>query len=492
MKLCECEPAGSEIVAEKGLRWGLPGGGYWAGSWQTDRRSLAVTDPTDGSLILYVTDATDDDVREAITGVKDALSIPWELWKRREALQRASELVREESGKLAQIIASEGSKTLTEASGEVARCAETLRLSSVASGNLEGQTLPFEDSTRGSGRIGWNRREPVGVIAAITPFNDPLNLVAHKVGPALIGGNGVVLKPAQVTPLSALALTDILVRSGVPAGRIATIIGSGSIGSALVSDPRVDLISFTGGPATADKIARSAGARKMLMELGGNNATIVCEDADVIRAAAEIVAGAFGVAGQNCLSVQRVFVHRSVYEELRELVVSGTKQLKIGCKMEPSTNIGPMITETEAKRVEAWIEEARQRGATIECGGMRHGNFYEPTVVTGAQQDDRIVADEIFGPVVSLFPFDDISDAIAQTESTDFALQAGVFTKSIAAGFEIASQLHVGSVLINETSDFRIDAMPFGGFKRSGIGREGIASAVEAMTEPKNFIVNTG
>ncbi|WOF23378.1 aldehyde dehydrogenase family protein [Microbacterium betulae] len=470
---------------------GIPGGGYLDGRWLTDDLALEVVDPEDGSVVGRVRLAGPADVDAAVGGVSRSLrEDAWELWERRETLERAAALVREEHERLAAILSAESSKTITEALREVARTAETLRLSAAAAPLLEGETLPFADTARGAGRIGWNRREPLGVVAAITPFNDPMNLVAHKVGPALIAGNAVVLKPAQKTPLSALALLDLLLRAGMPPRRMAALVSDREAGTALVRDRRVDAVSFTGGPATGDLIAATAGARKTLMELGGNNAVIVCEDGDVSAAAAGIVDGAFGVAGQNCLSVQRVLAHAAVYDELVALVSEGARGLVVGTKRSPSTDVGPLISRREADRVQSWIREAEAQGARIVAGGGLHGAFHEPTVLVDVPAGARVLEEEVFGPVVSILPFTELDDAIARADATDYGLQAGVFTASVTVAMHAAARLRVGTVLVNETSDFRIDAMPFGGSRRSGVGREGVASAVLELSAPKNVILN--
>ena len=469
----------------------IPGGGFIDGEWVTWDLSLAVTDPEDDALIAHVHVADAAAMDRAIAGVQRSLrEDDWELWERRETLERAATLIRSESARLARIISAESSKTITEATREVARTGETIRLSAASGHLLEGDTLPLADTPRGAGRFGWNRRAPLGVIAAITPFNDPMNLVAHKVGPALIAGNAVVLKPAQTTPLSALALLDILLRAGMPTGRMAVLVTEREAGTALVSDPRVAAVSFTGGPVTGDVIARAAGARKLLMELGGNNAVVVCEDGDAAAAAAGIVDGAFGVAGQNCLSVQRVYVHESRYDELVRLVVDGTSRLVVGSKRDAATDVGPLISEREARRMAAWVEEAVADGARIAIGGGRRGTFFDPTVLVDVPEHARVLRDEVFGPIVSILPFRDLDDALERVDGTAFGLQAGIFTASMATAMHAVERLHVGSVLINETSDFRIDSMPFGGSKRSGVGREGVPSAVLEMSEPKNVIIS--
>lgn len=468
----------------------LPGGAFFEGRWETADRILEVRDPEDGVLLGNVCSSTPDDVRRAVAYIHRHLQDgEWPLRARREALERAAVLLAEQSVRFAEIIAAESSKTINEAEREVRRCIETLRLSAAASSELTGETLAFEDSVAGANKIGWYNRRPVGIVAAITPFNDPLNLVAHKLGPALIGGNGVVLKPSGRTPLTGLAFIQLLLEAGVPAGRIAAIIAGPGVSEALVTDPQVDLISFTGGPKTADRIAAAAGAKKILSELGGNNATIVCGDAEPPKAAEAIVAGAFGVAGQNCLSVQRVYVHISLFDEVLEHVITGTKALRVGAKFDRSTDIGPLIAEAEARRVEEWVDEAKAAGATVHVGGKRRNAFYEPTVLTDVPADCRVIREEVFGPVVSIMPFIQVSDAIHAANDSEYGLQAGVFTESIDLALAIAEKLHVGAVVINETSDVRIDSMPFGGFKKSGVGREGVKHAVREMTEPKSTII---
>jgi len=471
----------------------LPGGAFFEGLWQTGGMTLEVRDPQDGFVVGKVCTSVAGDVKRAIGYIHHHLKFAdWPLRARREALEKAAQLLGEQSDRFAAIIAAESSKTITEAEREVRRCRETLRLSAAAADELAGETLAFDDSLAAGSKIGWYSRKPVGIVAAITPFNDPLNLVAHKLGPALIGGNGVVLKPSGRTPLSGLALVQLLLEAGVPTGRIAAIVTGEGVSEALVTDQRVDLVSFTGGPATADRIAAAAGAKKVVSELGGNNATIVCADADPEAAASAIVAGAFGVAGQNCLSVQRVYVHISVYDLLLEHVVRGTKALKTGPKLDRTTDIGPLISEAEARRVEEWVEEAKAAGSTVHAGGKRQDAYYLPTVLTDVPSKCRVIRDEVFGPLVSILPFIEVQDAIYAANNTEYGLQAGVFTQSIDQALAIADSLHVGAVVINETSDVRIDSMPFGGFKKSGVGREGVRHAVREMTEPKNTIINLG
>lgn len=469
----------------------VPGGALINGAWRSENLTLPVTDPDDGRVLGYVADCTTADVEAAVSGVLESISTEdWPLWARSESLHRAARQLQQEAPRFANLIASEGVKTIREARREVERCVETLRLSAESGVFLNGETIPFAASRNGQNRIGWFTREPVGVVAALTSFNDPLNLVAHKLGPALIGGNGVVLKPSEHTPLTALAFVELLLEAGVPSGRIAVVCGRARAGQALVSDARISLVSFTGGRKTAAKITAAAGPRKTLMELGGNNPTIVCADAVLSDAVAAVVDGAFGVAGQNCLSVQRVYVHAWHYHEFIRQTVAKTRALQLGSKRSPKTDIGPLVTETEAERVEEWVAKAVADGAIICAGGVRHGAVYEPTILTDVPEDAKVITEEIFGPVVSIVPFTELSSAITAANDSEYALQAGVFTQSVETAFAVSSRLVAGAVIVNGTSDLRVDSMPFGGFKNSGVGREGVRYAVEAMTEPKNTIIN--
>jgi glyceraldehyde-3-phosphate dehydrogenase (NADP+) len=468
---------------------GPPGGAFVAGQWQTTDLPVPVCDPENGEHVGWVARASRADVDRAVTALRHGLGRDWPLHRRREALTAASARLAAQADRFAQLISTEGCKTLVEAEREVARAVETLRLSGECADALTGETLPLDNTERGAGRIGWFVRAPVGIVAAITPFNDPLNLVAHKLGPALLAGNGVILKPHEATPLTALALAEVLVEAGVPGDRLAVVCGEAETGGHVVTHPQVDVVSFTGGPRTAARISAMAGPRRLLMELGGNNPTLVCADADPTAAAAAIVAGAFGSAGQNCLSVQRVYIARELFDLVSAAVVAKTRALVVGSKRSRRTQVGPMISEGEARRVEEWVADAVAQGADVLTGGTRNGSFHPPTVLAGVPDDARIAVEEVFGPVVCLFAVDTVEEAIEKANSAQ-ALHAGVFTRDLATALRISERLVAGAVLVNDTSDFRIDAMPFGGFGRSGIGREGIKHAIAAMTEPKSFIVN--
>ncbi|SEE29333.1 aldehyde dehydrogenase family protein [Ruania alba] len=468
----------------------VPGGGYWSGTWQDGSRRRTIRDPQDGAQVGVVAEVSAAETHAAVTDLLDAWQqTPWPVWRRRECLDLAAARVEARAESFARLISAEGVKTLTEARREVTRTAETLRLSARAAARLTGTTVPFQDSPRGAEWLGWTTREPIGLVAAITPFNDPLNLAAHKVGPALIAGNPVVLKPAEQTPLTGLALAQVLLDAGVPPGLLAVLPGA-EAGPALVADPRVAVVSFTGGSVTGDRIAAGGRARKLLMELGGNNAVIVCADASVPQAARLIVDAAFGVAGQNCLSVQRVFVAEAIADELRTRIVELARALRVGRKEDPDTDIGPMVSEVAARRVESAIGQAVATGAVLHTGGGRSGTFVEPTVLTAVPAAAQVRTEEMFGPVVLVDAFATIDEAITGANATENGMQAGVLTHDLDQALRIADGLRVGAVLINDSCDFRADGMPFGGMKRSGIGREGPDWAVEELTVPKIVAVH--
>jgi len=381
----------------------------------------------------------------------------WPDWQRRESLSRAADLLAERHELFTGILSSEGCKTVRDAGAEVSRAIETMRLSSAAVDALTGGTVPFGGSPRGAERIGWTTREPLGVVA---------------------------VKPHEATPLSALALAEVLLDAGVPADRLAVLPGGPETGRALVTHPAVDVVSFTGGTATGDAVARGAGARTLLMELGGSSAVLVDRGSDLAAVATAVADGAFGCAGQNCLSVQRVYVHDDDHAELVRKLVDATGRLVVGPRRDPLTDVGPMLDEATAVRVERRIHDAVARGARVRAGGRRTGAVVEPTVLTDVDPGDPIVTEEIFGPVVSVIPVTGLDQAV-RLANRGAGLQAGLFTRDVTSALRTARGLRVGAVMINDTSDFRIDAMPFGGFHRTGVGREGVISAALAMTAPK-------
>ncbi len=463
------------------------------GQWVSRKSVIEVKDPHNQDIIATVPSASKQDMLNAIEKAKEGFEISKNLavHERMTILNRAANLVEKRQDKLALLIAREGSKVIREARKEVERCVHTLRISAEEARRLQGETIPFDQMPGADHRVGHYYRFPIGIIGAITPFNDPLNLVAHKIGPAIASGNAIIVKPASFTPLSALALAEIMLEAGLPPKILTVITGSGStICDELISHPDVRMISFTGGLETGTEISHKAGLKKLSMELGSNAPTLVMADADIDLAVGSTVSGAFWAAGQNCIGVQRIFVHESIINAFTLQFVARTRSYRIGDKLDEKSDMGPLITEQESQRVEVWVNEALEKGATLLCGGRRKGAYFEPTVLTDVPHDCRLAQEEIFGPVVVLVPFHDISAAIRQANNVNYGLQAGIFTSNIELAYKAIHQLDVGGVMINDSSDFRIDAMPFGGVKGSGLGREGVKSSIQEMTEPKVVCFN--
>ena len=459
-----------------------------AGQWVEREKIINVRDPYDDSLVDTVPAATTADVETALAAAEVARRTARAMttFERSQVLLKTAAIVADNLEDFAVTIAREGSKTIREARKEARRCVNTLTISGEEAKRLLGETIPFDSFPGGEDRRGHFERVPIGVVLAITPFNDPLNLVAHKLGPAIAGGNAVVLKPATVTPLSALKLCEAFVEAGLPAGVLQCLTGHGSVlGDALVSDPRVRMVSFTGGLEAGLRITAKAGLKKIGMELGSNSPVIVWHDADIEWAAETCVSGAFWAAGQNCIGVQRIYVHRQAYDRFRDLVVQRTKAYRIGDKMDEATDMGPMINEGEARRVERWVAEAVEKGATVLAGGGRKGSLMEPTVLENVPEKATIHHQEVFGPTVNLYPVDDLEEAIAKANSVDYGLHAAGFSRDVATCHRLIEGLDAGSVLINDSTDYRLDSMPFGGIKGSGLGREGIRFSLAEMTEPK-------
>lgn len=461
---------------------------FIAGKWIGKEKTIDVLNPQDHSVISSVPAATAEDmlfaIEEAKNGAKVAAAMPVHV--RMAVLNRAAQYIEDHKEKYARTIASEGSKTIREARSEVKRCIQTLKICAEEARRINGETIPFDQSEGSEDRVGYYYRFPIGIVAAITPFNDPLNLVAHKVGPAIASGNAIIVKPATATPLSALLLAEAFEAAGLPGEILSVVTGSGhELGDPLVTHPAVRMVSFTGGLETGEAIAHKAGLKKLSMELGSNSPVIVLKDADINQAVESTVSGAFCAAGQNCIGVQRIYIEEEKFEEFQSLFVERTKRYRIGDKLKESTDMGPMINEREAVRVESWVNEALAKGARLLVGGERKGAFYSPTVLTDVPAGCTIAQQEIFGPVVLLYPVADIHSAIEQSNHVNYGLQAGIFTKNIDKAFEAIEKMNVGGLMINDSSDYRIDGMPFGGVKGSGLGREGVKFAIQEMTEPK-------
>ncbi|MEO5894886.1 MAG: aldehyde dehydrogenase family protein [Vicinamibacterales bacterium] len=461
------------------------------GEWVAGPESLEVRNPFDGGLVGTIASGTTQNATAAVTAAVAALRQPLPAHQRYQVLQRTADRIEARQDEYAWTIASEGSKTIREARSEPPRAATILRLAAEAGRQLSGETLPFDSRQGSENRVGYYSRLPVGVIAAITPFNDPLAMVAHKIGPALAAGNAVVLKPASSTPLSALMVARDLAESGLPPGRLNVVTGSGqAVGETLVMDRRVRLVSFTGGVATGERITRVAGIKKLSLELGSNSPVIVMPDARLDRAVAAIASGAFAQAGQNCLGVQRVLIHERVYEQFVARFVPLVAALRAGRSTDERTDVCAMIDEAQASRVEGWIGEALSHGAHLLTGGHRTGALLTPAVVVDIPDGVHLACDEAYGPVVGLYRVASLDEAIARANAVDYGLHAAIFTENLHQAFAAAARLEVGAVIVNDSTDYRLDLMPFGGTKLSGLGREGIKFALHEMTEPRVVCFN--
>lgn len=463
------------------------------GEWVDRSQTIEVRNPQDNSLVDTVPRASALDMEAAIdaanAGFERARAMP--VHQRMEILRKTADTLSAKHEEYARLIAQEGIKTIREARKEVTRCIETIRISAEETRRLNGETISFDQMPGSENRLGYYSREPIGIIGAITPFNDPLNLVAHKVGPGLAGGNAVIVKPDTKTPLSALWLARAIHDAGIPSGVLQVITGPGhEIGDLLVTDPRVRMISFTGGLSTGKAIMDKIGLKKVGMELGSNCPVIVMDDADLELALSANVSGAFWAAGQNCLHVQRLIVEEAIYDEFKGRFVAAAEAYRVGDKLDEATDMGPLINETAAIGVEKMVDEAIAAGARLLTGGRRNGTFYDPTVLENVPDSAPLACEEIYGPVTLLYRFSDLDEAIERANNVDYGLQAGIFTRDVQTAFRAAEKLESGAVMINDSTDYRIDAMPFGGVKGSGLGREGIKFALQEMTEPKLVCFN--
>ncbi len=444
--------------------------------------------PWDGAELARIPTTTPDDLERVLDRARTAAAgFRWTpAWRRSAILEGTSRLIEENAEQLARLIAAEGGKPLKDARVEARRGASTFRWAAEEAKRTAGDLVEMDADPGGEHRFGWTIREPRGVVAAISPFNFPLNLVAHKVAPALAGGNAVVLKPASNTPLTALRLAELLAEAGLPDGTLQVVVGPGrTIGAKLVTDERTDMVSFTGSPPVGRQIASDAGMKMVTLELGNNSATIVDEDANLDLAVQRVVAGGFANSGQICISVQRVVVHQAVYDAFMERLVPAVAALKVGDPLDETTDVASLINEGETERVKGWIEEAVDQGATLATGGVDADGRLRPTVLTDVTRDMKVCAREVFGPVLSILKARDLCEAIEISNDSEMGLQAGVFTNDLNKAMYAARRLEVGGVMINEVPTFRVDHMPYGGIKGSGIGREGVKYALREMTELK-------
>lgn len=459
------------------------------GDWVETEETHKVYNKYTGELFSEIALADEKTVDFAIASAVEAhKNVDFSVEERYQVLMRTAELLKQRAEEVAEIISIEGGKPITDARVEVNRSVATLELAAIESKKLVGEIIPNHSAP---GRFLYTVKKPVGVVAAITPFNFPLNLVVHKVGPALAAGNPIIIKPASDTATTTVKLCELLEEAGAPKGFVQCVVGGGrTVGEQLLNDERIAHYTFTGSPAVGKHINRTIGLRKATLELGSNSATIVHNDTDVVKAAKKVARMSTANAGQVCISVQRVFVQESVKDEFIKNLVEEVNQLKVGNPLEEDTNVGPMISEKEAIRIEEWVNEAVQGGATVLTGGKREGSVFYPTVLTDVKKGMKVVDEEAFAPVVSVTSYDTIEEAIELVNDSKYGLQAGIYTSDINLSYKIPYLLEVGGVVVNDTSSFRADQMPYGGVKESGNGKEGPAYAIQDLVETVTVVVN--
>ena len=454
---------------------------------------LPVSDKFTGEVVTRVALANDAAVDEGIAHAVRAVEPMKALasYERRDIITHCVARFIERKGELAEALCIEAGKPIRDSRGEVERLIDTFRVAAEESTRMVGEVLPLDISPRARGYRGMWKRVPIGVCSFITPFNFPLNLVAHKVAPALAAGCPFVLKPASATPVGALIIGEVLAETALPAGAFSILPVRGENAARFAEDPRIKLLSFTGSPSVGWGLKQRAGKKRVLLELGGNAAVIVDADTDLDDAVSRIVTGAFYQSGQSCISVQRVMVHKSIYDSFKTRLVAATAKLVAGNPRREETFIGPMISEEEAARLDTWIRAAVNRGAKILVGGRRQGAMLEATLLENVPKDADVCAKEAFGPIAVLSPFEDFDAALDQVNDSVYGLQAGVFTRDLYRAQRAWDRLEVGGVIIGDVPSWRVDHMPYGGVKDSGQGREGVRFAMEEMTEPRLLVLRT-
>ncbi|QSO47299.1 aldehyde dehydrogenase family protein [Alicyclobacillus mengziensis] len=461
------------------------------GEWIDTEEKVPVLNKYTGEIIAHVSQATREHVRKAVEGAQRAMQEhPLSVQERYRILSYISNQLELQADRLAMTIAKEAGKPFSESRTEVLRAVQTFRISAEEAKRISGEMVPLS-SPHAQGKLAFTLRVPIGVVCAISPFNFPLNLVAHKVAPAIAAGNAFVLKPATYTPLTAISLMKLFEEAGLPKGYGNLVIGSGrTVGQYLLEEPGFAYYTFTGSPPVGKHLREAVGLRKTTLELGSNSAIVVHQDADLDLAADRCAKTAFNNAGQVCISVQRIYVQEEVYDAFLGKFKPAVEALKVGDPSDPSTQVGPMISETEAMRAEAWIQEAVEAGATLITGGTRDGAVVSPTVLTNTAPTCRVCSEEAFAPLVVVNRYQTLDEAIMHVNDSRFGLQAGIFTSSIDVMLKFSKRVQVGGVNINDTSAFRADEMPYGGVKESGVGREGPRYAIEEMTESRLVVIH--
>jgi acyl-CoA reductase-like NAD-dependent aldehyde dehydrogenase len=466
---------------------------YVAGQWIDKADTIPVENPYDRSVIDTVPRADRGDVERALESAVRGARVMARLpgYERFKILRKAAELMAARVEELGRLISLEEGKILAEGRLEVSRAVETILGAAEEAKRIHGETVPVDGAPGGAGKLAFTLRVPCGVVVAISPFNFPLNLVCHKVGPALAGGNAVIVKPATDTPLSAVKLVELLLEAGLPAEGIQCLTGpGGEVGDRLCADPRVRKITFTGSRDVGHRICRTAGIKRVTMELGSNSPVVVMPDADLDRVAEAVAATGYANAGQVCISAQRILTAGRVYADFLDALKPRVEALTTGSQLDERVKVGPMVRETEAVRVDEWVREAVAAGARIITGGGRQGAVYQPTVVADVKPEMRVSCEELFGPAVAVTPFDDIEQAIALANDTKYGLSASIFTESLEHALRFAREVQSGNLHVNWGPQWRADLMPYGGLKESGFGKEGPRYAVEEMTELKLVVLH--
>ncbi|MCW8090763.1 aldehyde dehydrogenase family protein [Alteromonas sp. ASW11-130] len=466
---------------------------YLANEAVYKNKDLEVTNKYTGEVATRVAKANAEDIDRAIAAAEKAQPAMTAMspFERQAVLDHCIKRFKEREEELADALCIEAGKPIKDAKGEVTRLIDTFRIASEESVRINGEVINLEISARAKGYQGMTKKVPIGPCSFISPFNFPLNLAAHKVAPAIAAGCTFILKPASRTPIGALIIGEILAETDLPKGAFSILPCSRDGADLFTTDERLKLLSFTGSPDVGWELKAKAGKKPVILELGGNAACIVDEDADLEDALERIIVGAYYQSGQSCIGVQRVLLHRSIFDDFKQRFVEKVKALKSGDPSDKDTFIGPMISESEAKRLEGWIQNAEKQGATLLCGGERNGAMLEATVMENVPKDADLSAEEAFGPVAVLYPFDDFDAALDEINNSRYGLQAGIFTRDLYKANRAWDKLEVGGVVIGDVPSWRVDNMPYGGVKDSGLGREGIRYAIEDMTETRLLVIRT-
>ena len=465
---------------------------YLAGSWVESPDRLAVENPADAAKPAgWTYNATEAQYEEAVTAAVTAFEETRRLpaYERGRVLREISAGIKARRQELGRLMALESGKPIRDSLIEVDRAVLTFRLGAEEAERMIGETIPLDLMPSSKGRFGVTRRFPIGPVAAISPFNFPLNLAAHKLAPAIATGCSIVLKPPSKDPLTMLTVAEIVADTGLPAGAVSILPMTRELGDRMVADDRFKLLTFTGSPSVGWRMKERAGKKKVVLELGGNAAVIVDQSADLDWAVRRILVGAFSYAGQVCISVQRMFIHETVWEPFMDRFVAGAQRLRVGDPLDPETDLGPMVDATAAARTQRWVDEAVGLGAKVLAGGRAAGTFFPPTILTETPMTAQACSNEAFAPLVVVYPFRDFEDAIRQVNDSSFGLQAGVFTNDLGHSWRAFEALEVGGVIVNDVPTYRIDNMPYGGVKDSGLGREGLRWAMDDMTEVRIMVV---